>query len=67
MNKTSKEVKEFFEEFNKKELKTRSNTLYGLAIPACNIPFAIDKRVNKKFIVAAQDVSKHLSGAFTGN
>lgn len=66
MNKTSKEVKEFFKEFNKKEFKTRSNTLYGLAIPACNIPFAIDKRVNKKFIVAAQDVSKHLSGAFTG-
>lgn len=66
MNKTSKEVKEFFEEFSKKEFKTRSNTLYGVAVPSCNIPFAIDERVSEKFIVAAQDVSKHLSGAFTG-
>lgn len=66
MNKTSKEVKEFFDEFSKIKFDLRPNTIYGIAAPACELPFAIKERPSKAFEISSQDISKHLSGAFTG-
>lgn len=66
MNKTSKEVKEFFDEFSKIKFDLRPNTIYGIAAPACELPFAIKERPSKSFEISSQDISKHLSGAFTG-
>lgn len=68
MNKTPKEVQAFFNEFVKKakNVKIRPNTIYGIAAPMCDLSIAIASRPNKKFVISSQDVSKHLSGAFTG-
>lgn len=66
MNKTPKEVKSFFKEFNKATFKARSKTIYGIAAPACDLSYALDERPNKKFVISSQDISKHLSGAYTG-
>ncbi len=66
MNKTSKEVKEFFKEFKKANFELRKNLIYGIAAPSIEIPFAISERPSKKFVISSQDISKHLSGAFTG-
>ncbi len=68
MNKTPKEVKEFFKDFAKlsKNIKFKTNTIYGIAAPSCDLQAAIENRPNKKFVISSQDISKHLSGAFTG-
>lgn len=66
MNKTSKEVKQFFKEFSKIKFELRPKTIYGIAAPACELPFAIQEKPSKDFVISSQDISKHLSGAFTG-
>lgn len=68
MNKTPKEAQAFFKEFTNKSknVKIRTNTIYGIAAPMCDLPISIDSRPNKKFVISSQDISKHLSGAFTG-
>ncbi len=66
MNKVSKEVKSFFKDMNKKPITVAKNTLFGVAVPSCYLQLALEERKNKKCIIAAQDVSAHLSGAYTG-
>lgn len=66
MNKTSKEVIDFFKEFKKHDFKVKTNTIYGIAAPFCAIPFAVKERPSKKFVISSQDISQHISGAYTG-
>lgn len=66
MNKTAKEVKAFFKELKSKDFKPKSNMIYGIAVPACNLSIAIEEKPNCKFKISSQDISKHLNGAYTG-
>lgn len=66
MNKTPSEVKKFFDEFKDKKIELRSNMIYGIAAPSCDLYYAINERPNNDFVISSQDISKHLSGAYTG-
>ncbi|MBD5423039.1 MAG: triose-phosphate isomerase [Mycoplasma sp.] len=66
MNKTSNEVKDFFKKFSSTKFNVKPNTIYGIAAPACELPFAVAERPSKDFVISSQDISKHLSGAYTG-
>lgn len=65
MNKNWNETEEFFKNLNKAKLNLKDDMLWGIALPAINLELASKNRPNT-FIVAAQDISKHEKGAFTG-
>ncbi|WP_027121157.1 triose-phosphate isomerase [Mycoplasma leonicaptivi] len=69
MNKTFSETEKFLKdlviEFNNKKDLIDDNIVYGIAVPFTNLS-AFQNNELKDLKIAAQDVSKHLKGAFTG-
>ncbi|QGZ97506.1 triose-phosphate isomerase [Mycoplasma sp. NEAQ87857] len=69
MNKTFSETKQFLEEFNtlyqSEKSKIASDIEYGIAAPFTNLAAFKDVELNG-LAVAAENMSNHLSGAYTG-
>ncbi|WP_025755148.1 triose-phosphate isomerase [Mycoplasmopsis cricetuli] len=69
MNKTFTETKNFIHEFShlfkKYQTKITSNIEFGIAVPSINLA-AFQSNEIKQLGVAAQNVSKHIKGAYTG-
>ncbi len=66
MNKNLNEINDFFDFFNKNKVEVMDDLIYGLAIPSCYFYALNDKKPSKDFVISSQDISNHLSGAFTG-
>lgn len=65
MNKNAREVVDFITKFNSEKLNIRENTIYGIAVPAINIPVIFNLKKDD-LTISSQDISQHKSGAYTG-
>lgn len=66
MNKDSLELTVFFQDYkNKQKNVFRSNCIFALAVPFIHISQAVSQTI-AKLAIAAQDVSEHVEGAYTG-
>lgn len=69
MNKSVMDVIDFFSELNRTKVNLRNNITYGIAVPFVNIAIASNLKSNNfnNLEIAAQDVSQHDNGAYTGD
>ena len=71
MNKSTNDVVEFFRDFKEFEGAKNPDLIFGIALPHVHLVFATSFKQqawlkNSNFVVVAQDLSEHESGAYTG-